>query len=380
MKIELLKEGCYGCGLCEAICPQKAITMQRDNKGFWKPVINKDKCIECGLCQNNCNVVQVNNRKSACGTVYGVIHINDKIRKESTSGGAFSAFAETVIKMNGVIYGAAYDQGTIRHIRVENMQELGRIRGSKYAQSDIRSVYKLLQEDLLCRRKVLFSGTPCQCAAIKKFVEVKQIDKSGLYLVDFICHGIVSSKIFEDYIKYCEKAAKKKIKEHYFRSKINGWESHTEANLFTDGEMDDKSFDSQLFKSFFHSLLGLQKSCFLCKYTSKERTSDITMSDFWGIKESHPDRFDVRGVSMCIINSAQGKEMFEKSQDNLNIFPAKFEDTNQPQLKNPVKMPADYDKFWKTYEKGFYRAAAKYFHAGKVRRWATNIVKFVIHK
>ena len=190
--MEIIKEikGCCGCTACFSICPKGAIKMKPDNEGFLYPVINKQLCIDCGLCKNVCNLQLNKPNRSIYPYVYGVKNKNESIRLNSTSGGAFSVIAEYIIRNGGYVYGAAFDDAfDVVHVRAEQLQQLNNIRGTKYVQSDIRGIYHSVFEDLTNQRRVLFTGTPCQCGGLRKFLSLKKCDMSSLLLCDIICHG-----------------------------------------------------------------------------------------------------------------------------------------------------------------------------------------------
>lgn len=369
---------CCGCGSCVSICPTKAINLKQDKEGFSYPEINSEKCIQCGLCRKSCGVLNKNKLEFSQGSAYGAVNRNDSVRYNSTSGGAFSALAENVLSDGGVIYGAASVENVIKHIRVDNFEDISGLRGSKYVQSELESVFDFIDKDLKSRKRVIFTGTPCQCAGIKAYLRSKKINIDELILVDFVCHGVCSPKIYKEYIEYCNVRYTSNILEHKFRCKKNGWKKHTEANILENGSVDTESFHSQLFKSFFHSHFVHRPSCFNCEFSSIKRVSDITMADFWGIEKSIPNRFDSKGVSFLLANSIKGKELIESSRE-LETFQANLSDTDNPCLYSPAKSPANRKEFWEIYEKkGFTGVANKFFHAGKIRRFITDCIKKII--
>lgn len=374
MKV-LSYDKCCGCGSCVFVCPQKAINLKSDKEGFSYPKINYDLCVECGLCQKSCIVLNKNKLEHPQGNAYGAINKDDTIRYNSTSGGAFSAFAESILSAKGIIYGAASIENIIRHTRVDERENLSKLRGSKYVQSNLDSTFIMLESDLKDGKKVMFTGTPCQCAGLKSYLMCKKVKMDNLVLVDFVCHGVCSPKVYEEYIKYCNDKYTSNISEHRFRCKINGWKKHTEANILENGSVDTQSFHSQLFKSFFHSHFVHRPSCFNCEFSSVKRVSDVTMADFWGIENSIPNRFDSQGVSFLLANSIKGEQLI-KSAVELEIFSVKLSDTENPCLYSPAKSPKNRNEFWKIYERrGFVGVANKYFHAGKTRRFITDCIK-----
>ena len=252
------------------------------------------------------------------------------------------------------------------------------MRGSKYVQSNIESVFSNIEAELKAGQQVLFSGTPCQCAAVKSYLSGKHINSDGLILIDIVCHGVCSPLVFKDYIEFCNSRSGSDVIEHIFRSKVNGWRNHTEENILANGEIDYKSFDSQLFKSFFHSHYTLRESCFHCPFATPQRVADITMADFWGLQQSIPTEYSPDGVSFLLANSDKGRMLIKSAESKMRVFSAQIDDTEQPQLHQPSKKPENVQRFWHEYEKGFKYVAVKYFHAGKIRRFLTDTIKKII--
>ncbi len=380
MNISCTGDACCGCGACQAVCPKDAIHFSKNKEGFLCPVIAPNKCVDCSLCVKVCAVEKSEALKKKPLSCYGAVNKDPEVLNKSTSGGVFSAVAYSVLDERGVIYGAASVENIIKHIRITERSKLQLLRGSKYVQSDFTGAFSQIKEDLQAGIMVMVVGTPCQCAGLKKCLDLKRIDYSKLLLVDFICHGVVSPGVFRDYITYASHKAKKKIAEHRFREKCSGWRSHTEANYFEDGTCDYTSFTSQLFKSCFHSHLINRSSCYECRFASEARVSDITIADFWGVQKSHPEFMNTQGTSAVLVNTELGKRYFAKASTYLNTCSINITDMDQPQLDHPIKVPDQRQAFWKDYEKGFKYVAVKYFHAGKIRRFLVGAVKAVLKK
>ena len=372
------RELCCGCGECAMICPVHAITMVTNEKGFRFPEIESAFCINCKKCVNSCAVINSGKLKYAEGLAFGAINLTDEIRQKSSSGGAFTALAETYLEGNGIVYGAISDDNVIRHTYTDAKDGLSAMRGSKYVQSNIEGIFFDIETKLKEGQKVLFSGTPCQCVAIKAYLGLRHVETCQLVLVDMVCHGVCSPMVFRDYISFCESRSGEQIEQHIFRSKENGWRNHTEKNVMTNGKKDYTSFDSQLFKSFFHSHFALRDSCFNCRFTTTQRVSDITMADFWGLQKSIPDEYSPEGVSFLMANSEKGKTLIYDARRKMKVFQAKVTDTEQPQLHRPSSKPDGTQQFWQDYKKGFKHVAVKYFHAGRIRRFVTGAIKSII--
>jgi len=311
--LNLPKNDCYGCTACASICALGAIEMLPDEKGFVKPVLKGDKCKNCGLCEKTCPSKNADTLKNTQQPkIYAVKHKDEAIRNKSTSGGAFTAFADALREQNAVVYGAAFCENGAHHIRVDD-GNIEALRGSKYVQSYLQDSFGQIKQDLLDEKTVLFTGTPCQCGGLKQFLSFSGVSTDGLYLIDLICHGTSSPLLLKEYLRHCEKKAGKKIVDHRFRSKKKGWHNHLEENVFADGTLDDTSFDSQIAKSIFYSGYAFSERCYTCEYASVERTADITLGDFWGIGSAMPDFDDNKGVSMVMVNTAKGEALMKLS-------------------------------------------------------------------
>ena len=191
------KEDCCGCNACVQRCPKQCITMQTDKEGFWYPVVNKEDCNNCGLCEKVCPVI---NQRESCKPIktFAAINKDEETRLASSSGGIFSLFAEETLNAGGVVFGAAFNKNwDVEHIEIETLDGIEKLRGSKYTQSNIGNCYKKAERYLKEGRKVLFSGTPCQIAALKLFLKK---DYEGLTTIDVVCHGVPSPEVWKKYL------------------------------------------------------------------------------------------------------------------------------------------------------------------------------------
>lgn len=375
------KEDCCGCTACKSICPTQAITMKVDEEGFLYPKIDQELCVDCGLCRKVCvfqNGYDTSN-SFARPKVYAVKHKSDKVRKNSSSGGAFTAISDCVLSKAGIIYGATYNEELrVIHQCAETAEGRNKFRGSKYVQSDLKEVFSQINENLKNDRYVLFTGTGCQVAGLNSYLGQLKVDIENLLTVDIVCHGTPSPRIFADYISYLEKKNRSKIKQYYFRSKVNGW-GHTEEAVFESGKHDHTSVLSQTHKELFYSDLCLCPSCYRCKFSNLHRPSDIMIGDFWGIKKSLPELDDDKGVSLVFINTTKGQDIFEKIKDKIDFVQSNTKDCLQHNLQQPTKMPTNREQFWDDYYKfGFVYIAKKYAgysFKGRAKRFTVNILK-----
>lgn len=310
---KLEKEKCSGCGACVQLCPTQCISMEENGEGFYYPRVNSQKCVSCGKCLKQCpqyNIIP-GNKESTC---YAVIHNDSKVLKTSTSGGAFSLFAKEVIEKGGAVYGCSMEKEdntfVVRHIRVDNMSDLEKIKGSKYVQSIIGDTFLKAKEDLEQNRMVLFSGTPCQIAGLKAFM---QKDYPNLITCEVICHGVPSQKLFQKSIEYLEEKKKFEILSFKFRSKANKWAMFWEYNYVNQKKSNGNNVKIADENPYYMSFLNgecYRESCYLCNYAKKNRVADITMGDYWGVEELYPDFADPNGVSIVLINNSKSEEFF----------------------------------------------------------------------
>lgn len=311
MVCELLsdKSLCCGCSACYDVCPKSAIKMVEDNEGFLYPVIDKDKCIECRLCEKICPTKNKENNQSLL-EAYAAYNTDENIRMKSSSGGVFTLLAEYVLKNHGVVYGAAFDENfEVQHIRVGCIEELECLRGSKYVQSKLDGIYDLCKKDLDTEKQVLFTGTPCQIAALKSFLRK---DYDNLICMDIICHGVPSRMVWRKYLEHRINFAKSKIVQIAFRMKDEGWKQYAVKFTFANSTAYCKNYQDDIFMKGFLRDLYLRPSCYDCQFKTKERVSDITVADFWGIDKLHPEWDDDKGMTLLIVHSQAGKKVLEK--------------------------------------------------------------------
>ena len=331
---------CAGCRCCEKICPVNAIEMKENKEGFIEPVVNEEKCISCGLCLKRCPQINKLEIEGIEQKAYATQNKNKEDLKISSSGGMFIAFAKNIISQDGVVYGAAYDQNLkVNHIRVENIEELKLLQGSKYVQSDTADTFEQTKNDLISGRKVLFSGTPCQIAGLKQYLGK---DYENLYTIDIVCHGVPSQKLFEKYKNSLEAKENSKIDQFDFRDKTEkGWG----LNLRIKYQNNKVTKKASCFDSYYKSFLAgntYRRCCYDCKYANLNRVGDITIADFWGIEETN-SKIDIKkGVSAVIVNSRKGQKIFEDIQQDIIAEETSIESVTKRNLnlKRPTLFPA----------------------------------------
>lgn len=309
-------ENCVGCRLCEKICPNSSITMVYDNEGFLVPKVDINSCLNCGICLKEC-CQNKNEKLSKIRKVYAARLKNDEVNLEkSTSGGTFYALAKYVLKNKGVVFGAVYDENLkVKHSMIDKVEELYKLQGSKYVQSDPLNTYELTKEYLNKGIIVLYSGTPCQITALKRYLNK---DYSNLVTVDLLCFGVPSPGLFGSYIKWLENKYKCKIKKYTFRKCYWG--------LLYRSEIEDVNSNKKLLSPNDPYMLGFlkrkthRKCCYNCKYNSEYRVGDITLGDYWGIEKISPKLLDGNGISRIFINTIKGEEIFNIVGKEMNVY------------------------------------------------------------
>ena len=359
---------CCGCSACASVCNKKAIRMIKDNYGFLYPNVDNTLCNNCGLCTKICNFQKANQDQTPYPLIFSFRLSDLNELQASQSGGAFSAFASYILSVGGVVYGAAFDElYRVHHTRITNVFDLSALRGSKYVQSDTRDVFLPIKDDLRNGKVVLFSGTPCQTSAVKQFVGDRYCQ--NLYLVDIICHGVPSPKVWEDYVTYISKKYGD-ISEIKFRDKEYGWQSHFESFIIK-----GKKIKRKTFRMLFYRNVMLRECCYECPFASMNHNADITIGDFWGSKdiiEMYPDNL---GVSIAIVHNVKGKDLLlHTSQGNI-VLERHGNDYLQRNLYAPTPSNPLKKKYKIDYEtKGFLYIARKYGDVG-VRNRIKELVK-----
>lgn len=313
------KKQCSGCGACVAVCPQQCIRMQPDQEGFYYPRVDTTKCVQCGLCDATCPIQHKSVREKIQYTVVAQSK-NQKARMQSASGGAFYSLAETIIASGGVVYGAVFDeQFTVRHVRTDCMEGIAAMQGSKYVQSDMSEVYKTIKEDLLSKRNVLFSGTPCQVEGLKRFLRKEY---PNLYTIDLVCHGVASPKVWNKYRCAVEEKHQSKMKYYSFRSKDQGYHLSGTKIVFENGDSvytNDKMPRNDFMHLAYYDKIASRPACHSCAFKTVERVSDLTLFDCWGLAEVAPEMEDDMGATTILVHTQKGDELLKESVPFLTV-------------------------------------------------------------
>jgi len=374
------KKDCCGCTACKSICPVNAITMEVDEEGFLYPKINNTRCTECGKCEDICAFKESKENENNYDEqkIYAVKHKNETVRMTSSSGGMFTALSDYILENDGIVYGAVFDKSfMICHQRADAQSKRNKMKGSKYVQSNLYDTFSNVKQDLLNGRIVLFTGTPCQMAGLQSFLE--DTDKSSFYLCDVICHGVTSPLFWKDYLSFLERKYISSVKEVSFRSKDFS-DNRASMKVVFDTEVYKNDFSTDYFYHLYMNNFILRESCHNCKFTNLQRTSDITIGDFWGIEKQKPQFDDGKGVSLVLINSEKGKFLFDKVSAKIDFLTSEEKEClpRQPQLQHPSEANPNRALFWNLYKKeGFTYALKKFTPYGSIFRIKKVLENFI---
>lgn len=346
---------CYGCGNCANVCPTGAIRMVENSEGFLMPQVDESKCIHCGKCDRNCVYLHPmgtsESSKKRCYAVYG--YQDETLLRKSSSGGVFPALALKVLEQRGYVCGCVWnDNFEAEHIVSGEWKDVERMLHSKYVQSDMGDCYKQVDKLLKEGKTVLFSGTPCQVAAVLKYTN----NPSNLITCDLICKGVPSPGVWRKYKEYIEKEKGSKLKNIVLRSKDKyGW-----TGPVTRYEFEDGSRKEILFFQLNHFIVGfldglyMRNSCYRCQYKDLNHQADIVLGDFWGINRKVFQKSKNLGVSAVIVRTEKGRELFESIKDKFKISELSYEEMSQqnPSMRASTPYNQKRDTFFSNYENG----------------------------
>lgn len=343
---------CFGCGACAQSCPTNAITMVLSSEGFYVPQIDQEKCTNCGLCIKSCPVFSsefYNFEKPLCYAFKG----NKKVQEKSTSGGAFYILAKHFITQGGYVAGAIWndDYSTVKHVLSNNIEDIEKMRKSKYLQSDINNCYKETKDKLIQNYKVLFAGTPCQIAGLKAYLKKEY---ENLYTIDLICHGVPSPLAYQKYIQEFLTQENEKILSVDFRKKINKKEKTV---IETTHKTISEEYNSNKYMRTFLDNINIKSSCLSCKFQTFPRQGDLTIGDFWGVKKYNIFYYDKKGVSLILLNNNKSEYLLNILKENNSFIkkvPLKYAIKGNPCLTKPAHFNKLRDIFFKFIEKNTY--------------------------
>ena len=312
--IEILpEERCCGCAACFNSCPVDAIEMRENRDGFLYPYVKEEVCINCGKCVRACPELTPkfsNREEPACFAAYA----EDEVRMKSSSGGFFTLLAENVLKTGGCVCGVAMDEEfSAEHRIICSAEELGKLRGSKYVQSRVGTVYREIKKLLDEGKHVLFSGVPCQVAGLKGYLHRNY---ENLFTVDVVCHGVPSPGVFR---KYRTEKYGKNLKSFQFRTKEFGHNCNHCIATLKNGKRIVGNQANDAYERAFHGSLMLRSSCGECSFAPLPRQGDLTLGDFWHIAKYNPGFASEKGVSLVLINSEKWEKACADTCSRLNL-------------------------------------------------------------
>lgn len=395
------KKDCCGCSACRNVCPQKAIFMKEDGFGFLYPEIDSRKCIECGLCLKVCGYHSPIGEKNKINA-YAMLSKEEKLYNKSASGGAFAVMAQKILDDGGYVVGCSMEKEgsgiTAKHIIINDKKDLYKLQGSKYVQSDMGQTYYSTKKILEKGKCVLFSGTPCQIASLKKYLNKEY---NNLITIDLVCHGVPSQKMFRDYLNELEQKYRINIEKVIFRDKSAGWG----LNGFIVGKCDNGKKRKIILNNkessyyyIFQQGLNYRKSCYSCPFAGELRPGDITIGDYWGIEVEHPELFSDnnaiwkkgKGISCIVVHSQKGKEFLEKCEKDMRLYQSTYEKVsrNNSQLLAPTVYDNQWQEIMNIYCQNGYVGIEKWFKKKmgisliiiKIRNRIPKRVKKLLHK
>lgn len=382
------KSQCCGCNACIDICHKGAINLEVDIEGFWYPKVDVSKCVHCGLCEKVCPELQIDKLKKndffTPAHTIAAINKNMKVRWDSTSGGVFSALAEYMYDQGGYVSGAVYNKDfSVRNFISNNEEDIESLRSSKYLQSNAKGLYREIRTLLKKGEKVLACGTPCQMAALRAYL---MEDYENLIIVDFICRGVNSPKVYRKYLDSLERKYGGKVIYVKAKNKELGWRNLTRKVVFDNGKVYYGILMDDDFRRGYHTNVYCRPSCYVCKYKGFPRISDITIADYWGIEKIDKNLDNNIGTSMILLNSKKGIKYFENIKDKLEWEETSFESVipGNAALLQPISSSTiDRRQFFEDLDNGtFEEVTEKYFPLNKnklsIRRKIKSTLKEII--
>lgn len=343
------KVECNGCSCCAQKCPQQCISMLTDIEGFIYPQIDKDRCINCNLCEITCPNIHPLDTISL-QQHYAVKHKDTLIQSKSSSGGVFSAIATYVIQQGGIVFGVKFENDwTAHHHYTQTLKGIEEFYGSKYIQSSTDYSYIETERFLKENKLVLYTGTPCQIAGLKKYLG-KEYD--NLLTMDFICHGVPSTRIWKQYLKETG-LEEDRITNIFFRDKNkNGWKKyHFTIESSSNDSLSEIHYYNPFIKGFLHNLY-LRPSCHCCKYKEYNSQSDFTMGDFWRVRKYYPKFYSKNGVSVLIANTSKAISLLPLLNIEYLSIDKEQVINSCPSITNVSQPHPSRNEFWEQIEKG----------------------------
>lgn len=329
------------------VCPHNCIQMVEDEEGFLYPEVDAEKCIECGLCEKVCPCQNDLDIQPSLKNTYA-LKDHDESRVKSSSGGAFASIARYVLSRGGVVYGAALGpRKEVLHVAIESEAELDRLRGSKYAQSNLGSTYSDIKKHLVAGRLVLFSGVSCQVKGLNTFLRK---DYDNLLTVEILCHGVSSPGVYKKYLdEICDKyKIEKEEMENIFFRNPRIWKEYILSIQLKDGRVLKGPLDNAFMKGFSSNLI-VRPSCFDCQAKCLKAGSDVLLGDFWGLEHLDEMFTDNKGISLVIANTEKGSNLVNNLDSEIKEFTYERALLGNRNIEHSQEEPSQRTSFFKDY-------------------------------
>lgn len=363
---------CCGCGACTEICPKNAISMKMDEYGFAFATFDESLCVKCGKCEKICSAIKKDYTSSFEKKAYAATSMLPST-KNSSSGGIFACMAKKWLHNGGVVFGTEMNQDfDVRVVKISNENEIVRLQGSKYVQSNMIHAFKEVKDELQKNKTVLFCGTPCQVAALRNYIG----NNEKLFLVDIVCHGVPSNQMFKEQVYTLNKAYNGSLIDFKFRDKQYG-HAHVGSLVFKNNQKRKILPYKNPYYFFFLNNDIFRECCYNCNYANVNRPGDITICDYWGVDKEEPEFFKMCrnkgfvGVSGIIINTPKGSLFFNENERDLFFKESTVEkiQKHNPNLRLPSQKGENYEKVRAIYKQNGWTEVEKYYR----KKYRVNI-------